>query len=282
MILDSAAVTDGVRAETLVYVGHATLLVELAGARLLTDPLLGAGIGHVRRRVPRPRLEELAGLDAVLISHAHRDHLDTASLRKIARDCPVIAPRGCARLLRRCGVKDFVAVQRGDRVAVGDVVVEAVHARHDGRRHPCGSPAEALGYVLQGATSVYFAGDTDLFDEMATLAGSTDVAALPISGWGARLPPGHLDPERAAQAVALIRPDVAVPIHWGTLRAIGTQRGLDAAAPTRAFVAAVARRAPGTAVRVLAPGQRMALAPRSPPPRNFVRRISAAVTARRA
>ena len=248
-------------AEALVYVGHATLLLELAGTRLLTDPLLGAGIWHVRRQVPRPRLEELAGLDAVLISHAHRDHLDTSSVRKVARMCPVIAPRGCARLLRRCGVKEIFAVQCGDRVAVGGVDVEAVPARHDGRRNPRGAPTEAVGYVLRGATSVYFAGDTDLFDGMATLADGIDVAALPIAGWGARLPPGHLDPERAAQAAALIRPAVAVPIHWGTLRAIGTRRGLDAAAPARAFVAAVDRRAPGTAVRVLAPGERMVLAP---------------------
>jgi L-ascorbate metabolism protein UlaG (beta-lactamase superfamily) len=255
-----------VSAEALVYVGHATLLVELAGARLLTDPLLGAGIWHVRRHVPRPRLEELTGLDAVLISHAHRDHLDVASLRRVARSCPVIAPRGCTRLLRRGGAKEIVTVQCGDRVRVGDVDVEAVPARHDGRRNPGGSPAEALGYVLRGATSVYFAGDTDLFEEMAMLAGDIDVAALPIWGWGARLPPGHLDPERAARAAALIRPDVAVPIHWGTLRAIGARRGLDAAAPARAFVAAVARRAPETAVRVLAPGQRMALGPGGPSP----------------
>jgi L-ascorbate metabolism protein UlaG (beta-lactamase superfamily) len=253
-------------AEALVYVGHATLLLELAGARLLTDPLLGAGIWHVRRQVPRPRLEELAGLDAVLISHAHRDHLDIASLRRVARGCPVIAPRGCARLLRRAGAKELVTVRCGDRVRVGDVEVEAVHARHDGRRNPGGPPAEALGYVLRGATSVYFAGDTDLFEEMAALADGIDVAALPIAGWGARLPPGHLDPERAARAAALIRPALAVPIHWGTLRAIGAQRGFDAAAPARAFVAAVARRAPGTAVRVLAPGQRMALGSSSPSP----------------
>ncbi len=248
-------------AEALVYVGHATLLLELAGARLLTDPLLGAGIWHVRRQVPRPRLEELAGLDAVLLSHAHRDHLDVASLRRVARSCPVIAPRGCARLLRRSGARDIVTVRCGDRVRVGDVDVEAVPARHDGRRNPWGAHADALGYVLRGATSVYFAGDTDLFEGMAALADGIDVAALPIAGWGARLPPGHLDPERAAQAAALIRPALAVPIHWGTLRVIGAQRGFDPAAPARAFVAAVAHRAPGTEVRVLAPGQRMALAP---------------------
>jgi hypothetical protein len=65
--------------------------------------------------------------------------------------------------------------------------------------------------------------------------------------------------------VALIEPAVAVPIHWGTLRAIGTQRGRDPAGAAQAFVSATARRAPGTTVRVLAPGQRMALG-RTPDP----------------
>ena len=247
--------------EGLRYVGHATLLIELAGARLLTDPLLGAGVAHVRRIVPPPRLEELAGLDAVLISHAHHDHLDLSSLRQVAQHCQVIAPRGCEGLLRRCGAGEVVIVERGDRIGVGDAEIEVVPARHDGRRLPIGPRADAVGYLLRGATSVYFAGDTDLFDGMAALAGHVDVAALPIAGWGPRVPAGHLDPDRAAQAVARIRPAVAVPIHWGTLRAIGSQRGVDPAAPAREFTEAVARRAPGTQVRVLAPGERMSLPP---------------------
>jgi L-ascorbate metabolism protein UlaG (beta-lactamase superfamily) len=222
----------------------------------------------VRRIVPRPRPEELTGLDAVLISHAHRDHLDPASLRQIVPNCPVIAPLGCVGVLRRSGVREILPMRSGERVAIGDVEVEAVRARHDGRRGPASRPAEALGYVLRGASSVYFAGDTDLFEEMADLQGRVDVAALPIWGWGARLPAGHLDPARAAEAVALIRPAMAVPIHWGTLRAIGTQRGLDPAAPARAFAAAVAERAPGTAARVLAPSQSLALGDRAvAPPR---------------
>src|SRR3954454_18944215 len=88
--------------ETLEYVGHATLLIELAGARLLTDPLLG-NVAHLRRLVPAPRRGALTGLDAVLISHAHRDHLDLPSLRRIANGCLVIAPAACTHLLQRCG-----------------------------------------------------------------------------------------------------------------------------------------------------------------------------------
>ena len=101
----------------------------------------------------------------------------------------------------------------------------------------------------------YFAGDTDVFPEMEALAGRVDVAALPVWGWGRRVPAGHLNPERAAQATALIRPRVAIPIHWGTLVALGSQRGLDPLEPPRSFADAVARLAPNVEARILMPGE---------------------------
>jgi L-ascorbate metabolism protein UlaG (beta-lactamase superfamily) len=243
----------------LTYVGHATVLAELGGARLLTDPLLGAGILHVRRRVPPPVVEDLEPLTAILISHAHRDHLDHGSLRRLPADCPLIVPRGSGATARRGGARDVIELVAGDRVPVGDITVEAVHAAHDGRRHPVGPPVAALGYLFEGPVCVYFAGDTDLFAGMSGLAGRVDVALLPIGGWGPRVPAGHLDPHRAAEAVARIRPRIAVPIHWGTLRAWGAQRGLDPVAPARTFAQAVRRAAPATEVRILMPGQRLAL-----------------------
>jgi L-ascorbate metabolism protein UlaG (beta-lactamase superfamily) len=243
----------------ITYVGHATVLAELSEARLLTDPLLGAGILHVRRQVPVPVIEELEPLTAILISHAHRDHLDLASLRRLPADCPLIVPAGCGAIARRSGDREVIELAEGDRVPVGDIVVEAVHAAHDGRRNPFGPPVAALGYLFEGPVSVYFAGDTDLFDGMSDLAGRVDVALLPVGGWGPRVPAGHLDPDRAAEAVARIRPRIAVPIHWGTLRAWGAQRGLDPVTPASSFARAVGRLAPETEVRVLMPGQRLAL-----------------------
>ena len=62
---------------------------------------------------------------------------------------------------------------------------------------------------------MYFAGDTDLFDDLAAI-GPLDLALVPVAGWGAKVGPGHLDPERAAEAVRLLKPKIAVPIHWGT------------------------------------------------------------------
>jgi L-ascorbate metabolism protein UlaG (beta-lactamase superfamily) len=235
------------------------VLVELGGTRLLTDPLLGPGILHVRRQVPAPAIEDLLPLDAILISHAHRDHLDHRSLRMLSGECPVIVPRGSAGAARRGGAREVIELDEGDRFAIGGVIVEAVPAAHDGRRDRLGGPAAALGYVLEGPVHVYFAGDTDLFPNMSDLAGRVDLAALPIWGWGPSVPAGHLDPVRAAEAVARIRPMIAVPIHWGTLRAWGAQRGLDPVAPARSFTEAVARLAPETTVHVLMPGERLAL-----------------------
>ena len=107
---------------------------------------------------------------------------------------------------------------------------------------------------------MYFAGDTDLFPEMADLAPSIDVALLPVWGWGPSVGPGHLDPERAAAAAALIAPGLAVPIHWGTFalpRAF--RRRADPAWPAREFAALAARQAPPVQARVLVPGEQLEL-----------------------
>ena len=134
----------------LTYVGHATVLIEVGGARFLTDPLLHGGIAHMRRRVPLPQLEQLRDLDAVLISHAHADHLDIRSLRMLGHAGAVIAPRGCAGILRRAGMRDVVELMPGDRYTVAGVEVEAVRADHDGRRHPFGQDIPAVGFLLEG------------------------------------------------------------------------------------------------------------------------------------
>jgi L-ascorbate metabolism protein UlaG (beta-lactamase superfamily) len=115
-----------------------------------------------------------------------------------------------------------------------------------------------VGFVVRGkGGSAYFAGDTDLHPAMADLAGSIEVALLPVSGWGPTLGPGHLDAERATEAAAMIEPRVAVPIHWGTLSPRRPmRRHPDPAGPPQDFARLVARRTPEVEVRVLAVGER--------------------------
>jgi L-ascorbate metabolism protein UlaG (beta-lactamase superfamily) len=144
-----------------------------------------------------------------------------------------------------------------DAATVGALTVIAVEAQHDGRRHPGGARAEALGYLVRGRRTVYFAGDTELFDGMAGLAPRLDVALLPVAGWGPTLGAGHMDPLDAARAARALAPRVAIPIHWGTLLPIGVARRHRARLgdPPRIFAEHVASLAPGVEVRILEPGE---------------------------
>jgi L-ascorbate metabolism protein UlaG (beta-lactamase superfamily) len=214
--------------------------------------VLRARVAHLARRVPSARQEDVARLDAVLISHAHRDHLDVPSLARLRASCPAIVPRGHGMLLRTV-FDEVIEVDEGDRVRIGSLEIEATRADHDGRRVPVGRAVPAVGYLVHGSSSVYFAGDTDLFAGMRDLHEALDVALLPVAGWGPRVPAGHLDPERAAQAARLLRPRIAVPIHWGTYAAPGSRGGDPGAAP-REFAEHVTRLAPDVDVRVLEPG----------------------------
>ncbi|NDZ83926.1 MBL fold metallo-hydrolase, partial [Streptomyces sp. SID10853] len=159
--------------------------------------------------------------------------------------------------LRRLGL-DITEVGAGDEVRVADLVVRAVPARHDGRRLPFGPQrAPALGFVVSGEARTYFAGDTGLFDTMAEAVGEVDVALLPVGGWGPFLGQEHLDARRAAEALAVLRPRSAVPVHYGTYWPVGMDgvRPHEFHTPGDEFVRQAALLAPEVSVYRLAHGE---------------------------
>jgi L-ascorbate metabolism protein UlaG (beta-lactamase superfamily) len=237
----------------ITWLGHATVLIELDGVRLLTDPVLGRRVGPlVRVSGDAVDAGALGPIDSVLLSHLHADHADLGSLRRL--HAPVIGPRGAGDWLRSAGIEDVREVSAGTEVSVGDVRVIATPALHDDRRRPLGRHADPVGFVARGPLGVYFAGDTDLFEGMRELRGTVDVALLPVWGWGPSVGEGHLDPQRAAQAAAMIGPALAIPIHWGTF-ALPWARDGDSDRHAREFVELAAELAPEVDVRVLLPGE---------------------------
>jgi L-ascorbate metabolism protein UlaG (beta-lactamase superfamily) len=235
-----------------------------SGTTLLTDPLLSDRLLHLRRMAgPTPTLP--GAPDAVLLSHLHADHFHLPSLRAVPGEALLIVPRGAAAFvaqgLGRAWGDRCVELSPGDETTVGAVQVRAVKAAHPGGRGPWSrSRAAAVGFVVEGSSRTWYAGDTGLFDGMAEL-GPLDLALVPVGGWGPTLGPGHLDPEGAAQAVAAVNARVAVPIHFGTLWPVGLGRvGADRfVRPGSEFAAAVRRRGGDTVVSELVPGGSLAL-----------------------
>ena len=248
--------------DRLTYIGHATTLIRLEGTAVLTDPMLRAGLGPLRRQglPPPPALSKLP--EAVLISHLHRDHLDIPSLRRVPSKTPIVVPRGASRLVAKAGRHPIVELGRGETISVGEVEVTAVPAEHGGRRGRWGSEIEPLGYVIRSdGRSVYFAGDTDLFDgDVGARAGRRGAAAgLGLGALRGRGPsrPGDGGTSPDAGPPAAGRPD---PL--GNL----LSRRRPAVAARAADGAAARVRPPGTGswrpeveVRVLQPGSETSL-----------------------
>jgi L-ascorbate metabolism protein UlaG (beta-lactamase superfamily) len=238
------------------FVGHSTVLLDMDGTRVLTDPVL-RNVFPLQRHGPSAS-ERDHDIDLVLISHAHQDHLDIPSLRRLTGEPLIVVPAGLEGVLYRGGIRNVQGVRVGDAFVAGDGVrVLTVQAVHDGNRPPMGPRADAIGFMIEGTSAVYFAGDTDLFPDMERLGDAIDVALLPVWGWGPYLGPGHLNPRTAAVAAAMVGARVSIPIHWGTL----FPRGFHRVWPTRLtappvdFAQSVVEQGIRTEVRILRPGE---------------------------
>lgn len=246
---------------TISYLGHGTIVIEMDGVRLLTDPVLRWRLPLLTRHGPTPDLGVVRGLDAILISHLHLDHVNPRSLRLLPRDTPLVVPAGAGSILRPYRFKDVRELRQGESLRFGALTVTATPANHTGKRYPWGRLADALGYLIRGSFTIYFAGDTGLFDSLGDLSGDLDVALLPIWGWGLRLPDDHLSPETAARALQILRPRLAIPVHWGTFLPLGLgglyRRNL--VDPPKDFVRFAQRYAPAVRTLVLPPGDSIAL-----------------------
>ena len=238
----------------LTWIGHSTVLLELGGLRLLTDPFLRDRLGPLRRRGGSVDPGAIGRVDAVLLSHAHPDHFDRRSLAGLDGDPLMLVPAGLGKVMRGMGLRTR-ELAADERTVVGGLGVTAVPAHHG--RWPRYPSAGALGYLVEGTPSVYFAGDTSAFAGLRILAGRVDVALLPIGSWGPHSAPWHLGPRGAARLADMIGARVVVPIHWGTLYPAGLARvwGGPQERPAIRFRTACASLAPASELRVLGPGE---------------------------
>ena len=247
------------------YIGHATLLIEIGGKRLLTDPNFDPALGKFLPRVSAPgiALEALPKLDAILLTHAHADHLSFDSLDALPDDIPLFAPPAIAKWLGKQGYGHAVPLAPGEAADVDDVKIRAASATHKGNRYGVDRWRSAANMYLIDTkrTSVFFAGDTALVPDtthlvdnyVASTGRSLDVALLPIGHapwWKPGFRKGHLTSNDALTLFERLKARYFIPYHWGTFNHV-TSTAFDAINEMRSHVLTHHR---GVDVRIIEPG----------------------------
>lgn len=227
--VETVVVPAGAAADSpwLIWIGHASFLGSLAGARFLIDPVFSERAGRLYRRHTPPALQPagLPALHALLVTHSHYDHLDRGSVLALPRDVVVLVPLGLGRWFRRRGFQRVVELGWWESSACGPLRVTLVPARHWSRRR-VGDTNRTLwgGFVVEGAgRSVYHAGDTAWFDgfrEIGLRFPGLSAAMLPVGSYEPAwfMENHHLNPEQAGRAFLELGARRLVPMHWGTFR----------------------------------------------------------------
>jgi len=215
---------------TITWIGHSTFLINLEGTMILTDPvfsekvgisLLGlTTVGLPRFVPPALSIRELPPIDLILVSHAHMDHYDIPSLRKLPRGLPTILARDTTEFVDGIGFSQLQELDWGQTAEVEGVRIEAVPAKHWGRRYPWDHDRGYNGLLLtKHKRRLLFGGDTAYTPQLpAALNGHPlDVAILPIGGYDPYIT-NHASPEQAWDLYHEMRARYLIPMHWRTFR----------------------------------------------------------------
>ena len=207
------------------FIGHSSVLIEVEGTRFITDPIVSKRALVVPRKRPAGyEVDDLAGIDFVLLSHAHWDHLDKPTLKKIARrsHARVICPNGHMSLLRDLGFQAIYELSRGQVFTFGDFNFSLTPVNHRGKRwleryrHAAGIFVNGRGHAF------WFAGDTGYRNDFSVgmQDGHPDVALIPIGAYEPRewFHMMHMAPEEGLQAFVDVGATYMLPIHWGAFK----------------------------------------------------------------
>lgn len=197
--------------------GHSTLRVKLGSLEVLTDPFLTGSAGGIPRAVPPACSPEEVSPDVILISHAHYDHLDLKTLRRISSDFVVITPENCSAVLKEW---NSIELKTFESIELNGIRITLVPARHNRGRNVLYPNTGVGGFVVEwNGVTVYFAGDTAFSEHLYLSIAekfNVDVALLPIGGFMPFFRKFHQTPEEAVKGFKILKAEWFIPIHYGS------------------------------------------------------------------
>lgn len=213
---------------SITFVNHATVLIQIDGVNILTDPNYNRSVGLIAPRLQRPGipLDRLPRIDLILISHNDYDHLSVRTLRRLRRQHQptVCVPLGDKKHVLKAGLSNVLEMNWWDSCELSGVTVRSVPAKHKSRRALFQRSKQlCCGYVIErSGRGVYFAGDTGYGEHFHEIGErhALKVALLPIGAykphdWFREI---HLNPQTAMRAFLDLKANLLIPIHWGTFK----------------------------------------------------------------
>ncbi len=208
--------------DAAVFIGHSTVLIHLDGKNFLTDPFYLKRLYLLQRHLPPGvPFQNLPFIDFILISHGHLDHMDLKTLGLFPRSVPIVLPKKLEKYLIEMGFENLRPLFWGEKTTIDSLTIQALSVKHFPGRSLCETRSMPQSYLVQGAKTIFFGGDSGLTEEFRKVGAQAaiDLAFLPIGNYRpASFRRVHMSPEDALRAMEMLRAKRMAPIHWGAFR----------------------------------------------------------------
>lgn len=211
----------------IIWIGHATFLIQAGGLNIVTDPVWANRMGFAKRLAPAGiSIEDMPEIDVVLLSHGHYDHLHFPSIKRLKGNPLFLVPAGLSSLMKRHGISRVIENEWWEENKYGDITFTFVPAQHWVRRTPWDTNTSHWGGWMIEARNrnrIYFAGDSGYFQGFQQIGerfGTIDYALMPIGAYEPEwfMSPQHVSPEEAIQAFLDVKAKTFIPMHYGAYR----------------------------------------------------------------
>ena len=207
---------QSIEENSIYWYGHATIIINIEGKLILTDPVITKNLGYFKRQVEIPMDITKLKFDYILLSHGHMDHLNFSSLKKLNKNTVIIVPKGYKKLISFLGYKNIHVIYHNEVYKDNNITIKSFEANHDGRRYYLGIDKDSHSFLItRKGKSVFFAGDTAYTENFKDI--NSDIALMPVGCYKPdRFSKMHCSPEESYKMFKMMNCPLMIPIHYKT------------------------------------------------------------------